>query len=115
MRDSVTVCYRGHTELQTQLGAGDNSEERGPGVRLRGGVLLPAAHPGDDLPHPVRAVSLPLHRAGPHRPERPDCPRDLDRPRPLLLPPDIQPTEETRGLEVPLLHVRTATYHSSHN
>ena len=100
-----TVCCRGHTELPTELRAGDDPEERGPGVRLRGGVLLPAPHPGDAPPQPLRAGALPLLRLLPQRPQRPVSGRDLDRAGALLLPSHLQPSEETRGMEVPLLHV----------
>ena len=100
-----TDCCRGHTELPPELRARDDPQERGPGVCLRGGVLLPPPHPGHDPPHPLRAGSLPLLRLLPQRPQRPACGRDLDRSGALLLPSHLQSSEETRGMEVPLLHV----------
>ena len=107
---TATVCYRGHTELPPQLGAGDDPEGRGPGVRLRGGVHLQAAHPGDDPPHPLRALPLPLHRPGADRPPGGGGGGHLDRSGALLFPSHLQPSEETGGLEVPLLHVRFYQY-----
>ena len=62
-------------------------------------VTLTAAHPGDAGPDPGGAGAVPAHR--PHRRGA----RHLDRPRPLLLAPHLQPLQEIRGLEIPLLHV----------
>ena len=106
----MPVCSRGDTELPTELRAGDDSEERGPGVRLRGGVLLQSTHPGDAPPHPLRALSLPLLRPLPERPPRGACAHNLDWTSALLLPSHLQPSEKTRGLEVPLLHVSSAQH-----
>ena len=64
--DKIFICSR-DTGVPTELGGGDHPQERGQGVRLRGGVLLLSSHPRHAPPHPVRARCLPLHHLHRHR------------------------------------------------